>query len=214
VAAQTPSPDGRREEVLDAALALADEQGLEAVSMRAVAARLGVTPMALYRHVGTKAGLLDALVARLLAEIPLPDPGAAWDERLRAMARGLRDAAQLRPSLPALLLARPVVDPAGLRIVEAMYAALRDAGVPAPEIPRLERLVSTFALGWLASEAAGRLGPGELSPRERRARLPPAEFPVHHALARHLDAPSAWDEELDADVDDLIALIRAKAGSG
>lgn len=58
---------GRREEILDTALALADERGLEAVSMRALADRLGVTPMALYRHVDSKAALLDGLVGRLLA---------------------------------------------------------------------------------------------------------------------------------------------------
>ena len=57
---------GRREEILDAALELADERGLAAVSMRAVADRVGVTPMALYPHVGSKAALLDGMVGRLL----------------------------------------------------------------------------------------------------------------------------------------------------
>lgn len=60
---------GRREEILDAALDIADEHGVDAVSMRTVADRVGVTPMALYRHVKDKAALLDAMVGRLLTAL-------------------------------------------------------------------------------------------------------------------------------------------------
>ena len=67
----------RREEILDAALALADERGLAAVSMRAVAERTGVTPMALYPYVGSKAALLDGMVGRLLRGLLPPESAAA-----------------------------------------------------------------------------------------------------------------------------------------
>ena len=71
-------PQIDRAVVLDTALQLADESGLEAVTMHAVAQRLGVTPMALYRHVGGKQALLDGLVERLLTGYPLAPADAPW----------------------------------------------------------------------------------------------------------------------------------------
>ena len=71
-----------RAAILAASLELADEQGLAAVTMHAVADRLGVTPMALYRHVANKADLLDGMVESILLEVPLPDPADEWPDRL------------------------------------------------------------------------------------------------------------------------------------
>jgi AcrR family transcriptional regulator len=145
-----------RADVLDATLTIAEQHGLQAVSMRSVAARLGVTPMALYHHVRDKEDLLDGLVERLLAELPIPDPGLPWDERLRAMAASLRETAARHPDAFLMLLRRPATTPGARRARDATYAALADAGVPDELIPRLERLLSTFMLGFAASEAAGR----------------------------------------------------------
>ena len=145
-----------RADVLEATLAIAEERGLAAVSMRSVAARLGVTPMALYRHVRDKQDLLDGLVERLLAELPIPDAGLPWDQRLRAMAASLRATAARHPDVFLMLLHRPVMTPAARRTREAVYDALRDGGLSEELIPRVERLLSTFVIGFAASEAGGR----------------------------------------------------------
>jgi AcrR family transcriptional regulator len=145
-----------RAAVLDVTLALADEEGLAAVSMRAVAARLGVTPMALYRHVGDKSQLLDGLVEHLLLELPLPEPTLPWQARLDALAAATRATARKHPRVFPLLLQRPAATPGALRARDAVYGALRDAGVDESAIPRVERLVSTFVLGFASSEATGR----------------------------------------------------------
>jgi AcrR family transcriptional regulator len=145
-----------RAAVFDATLALADEEGLAAVSMRAVAARLGVTPMALYRHVGDKSQLLDGLVEQLLLELPLPETTVPWQERLDALAAAMRATARKHPRVFPLLLQRPATTPGALRARDAVYGALRDAGVDESTVPRVERLLSTFVLGFAASEAAGR----------------------------------------------------------
>jgi AcrR family transcriptional regulator len=145
-----------RAAVLDATLALADEEGLAAVSMRAVAARLGVTPMALYRHVGDKSQLLDGLVEQLLLELPLPASTLPWQARLDALAAAMRATARKHPRVFPLLLQRPATTPGAMRARDAVYGALRDAGADESAIPRVERLVSTFVLGFAASEAAGR----------------------------------------------------------
>src|SRR4051794_1979492 len=145
-----------RATVLTATLELADEKGLGAVSMRAVADRLGVTPMALYRHVGDKQQLLDGLVERLLQELPLPAEGLPWQERLTGMAWALRATARRHPDVFPLLLRRPAATPGALRVRDAVYTALRAAGAPEPDVPRIERMLSTFVLGFAASEAGGR----------------------------------------------------------
>ena len=145
-----------RAAVLAAALRLADERGLAAVTMHAVARSLGVTPMALYRYVADKDALLDGLVELLLTEYPRPAPEGRWDERLVALADGIRATARRHPAVFPLLLTRPAVTPAARMARDAVQAALREGGLPDPEAARAERLISTAVLGFAASEAAGR----------------------------------------------------------
>lgn len=156
--------------VLDASLALADDAGLASVTMQGVAARLGVTPMALYHHVAGKADLLDGIVERLLAELPPPAPALAWDARLVALGGALREVARRHPAAFPLLLQRPAVT-AGARSVRAqVYGVLREAGVARAQVVRVERMISTLAIGYAAGEATGRFSgtPAALA-REYRA---------------------------------------------
>jgi AcrR family transcriptional regulator len=162
-----------RDAILDATLALADERGLSAVSMRGVARRLGVTPMALYHHVRNKADLLDGLVERLLAELPLPDPSLTGERRLHALASGMRQTAARHPAAFPLLLRRPVVTDAALAVRDFVYSALRDAGLAEDLVPSVERLLSTFVIGFAASEVSGR-------------------FAAHNEPVRDADFEWAW----------------------
>jgi AcrR family transcriptional regulator len=145
-----------RAAILAASLQLADEHGLAAVTMQAVAGRLGVTPMALYRHVVNKADLLDGVVESILLEVPLPEPHDGWQDRLGGLAHGTRQAARRHPQVFPLLLQRAAVTPGASRTREAVYDALREAGLPEDEIAQLERLLATAVLGFAASEAGGR----------------------------------------------------------
>jgi AcrR family transcriptional regulator len=149
-------PQIDRAVVVDAALQLADESGLEAVTMHAVAQRLGVTPMALYRHVDGKQALLDGLVERLLTSYPLDPADAPWPARLTALAEAIRSTAKQHPAAFPLLLTRPAVTPAARSVRDYVQAALREAGLAADDAARAERLISTTVLGFAASEAAGR----------------------------------------------------------
>jgi len=211
----------RRQEILDAALALADERGLDAVSMRAVASRIGVTPMALYPHVGNKEALLDGLVDRLIGDMVTAGTGylgtglagPAWEGVLRGAAYGARSVARAHPTVVALLFARPAVTDTAVAGVDLIYQALLDAGVPPARVPRLERLFTTFVLGFAISEVSGRFatGSGTGEPRQSRGRRQPDLAPAHATLARHLAAAPDWDAEFQADLADLIVLIRAAA---
>jgi AcrR family transcriptional regulator len=202
----------KRRQILREALALADERGLDAVSMRAVAERVGVSAMALYPYVGSKEALLDGLVDVLLAELlPVHDAHAADDPwtRLEAVGHALRALAHRHPGAFALLLARPSVTPDAVRATDAVYRALLDAGVPPAQVPRVERLLSTFVLGFAASEVNGRFDAGTDNPRGRRAQFAKAEVLAHHRLARYLDKPPDWDAEFAADLADLRAVVES-----
>jgi AcrR family transcriptional regulator len=199
--------ESRKPEILDAALALADERGLDAVSMRAVAQRLGLTPMALYGYYRNKDELLDDLLGRLLSEVELPVGELNWREALERMAYGVRKMGARHPAAFPLLLARPAVSPAAIRLVETIYRALLAAGAPPAEIPRLERMLGTFVLGHVTSEVNGRFSAGTLDPAGRRAQFAPGELPGHEAVASYLDQFPDADAEFRADLDDVLALV-------
>jgi len=201
---------GRKQEIIAAALAIADEQGLAAVTMRAVARRVGVTPMALYSHIPGKEGLLDSMLGQLLSEIHLPPRDGPWEDRLTAIAIEARRMAKRHPGAAALTFSRPSVTPDAVRVVDAIYMALLDAGVPPPEVPRVERLVSTLVLGYAASEANGRFSVGTLDPRARRAQLPETELPGHALVVDWLEN-SDWEGEFETDLRDLKHLVQSLA---
>jgi AcrR family transcriptional regulator len=145
-----------RGRVLEAALVVAEREGLERLSMRLVARELSVSTMALYRHVTNKDDLLDGLVERLLGELQLPDDSLPWDERLRTLAAELRALANRHPELFVLLLQRRAVGAGATRAREAELRALRDAGLDQGAAEQLERLLSTVVMGFAFSEATGR----------------------------------------------------------
>jgi AcrR family transcriptional regulator len=203
----------RRREILDTALAIADEGGIEAVSMRAVAQRVGVTAMALYPHFRGKEALLDGLVGRVLAELTLPDPAAPWRDRLRDLAHAARRLAHRHPAVAPLLFSRPAVTPDALRVVDAIYQALLDAGVPSDQVARIERMLSTFVLGYAVSEVGGRFGTATMGTREKRGQLPGLVLQAHNELPPWLDAPWSWEAEFDSDLADLVAVISTVAGA-
>jgi AcrR family transcriptional regulator len=176
----------RRQEIIDAALAIADKGGLDAVSMRTVAEHVGVTPMALYRHFNGKLALLDAMVERLVTSLLPERATGAWDERLVGLAHTYRGVAQRHPWSAQLLFSRPTVTPDAVRVTEFIYAALREAGVPEPQVGRLERLVTTFVIGYAASEVLGRFA----------------------------GRPADFGAEFEADLADLQRLIQEVAAPG
>lgn len=95
-----------RERVIDAALDLADRDGIDALTMRRLAGELGVDPMAIYNHVDGKDALLDALAARLWSEVQIPDGPGRWDDRLRELAHSIRRMFRQHPRTAPLVFTR------------------------------------------------------------------------------------------------------------
>jgi AcrR family transcriptional regulator len=197
----------RRQEILDAALEIADDKGLDAVTMRAVAVRIGVTAMALYPHVQSKEDLLDGLLGRMLAEISVPDPGKPWQDRAREFARAARAAAHRHPAVAPLVFTRPVVTQEAAVVIDAVHQLLLDAGIAPEQVARVERMLSTFVIGYAISETGGRFAANE---HARRA-MADLDFAAIVRLGPLIDAPGAWDKEFEADLDDLLAMVESNA---
>jgi AcrR family transcriptional regulator len=206
----------RTAEILDAAIALADAEGLAALTLRAVAQRVGVTAMALYGYFPDKDSLLDAMADRVIGEVfPGPFPAlAGWRDRLQAAAELARTVAREHPSLIQYAFTKPAQTPRTLRVVEFTYQALLDAGVPHAEIPRLERFISTFVMGWALSEASGRFAAGRMSRQQRRELLGPDEMPAHDEVAAVCDTHADPNAEFLADFTGILGLIEAAASRG
>jgi AcrR family transcriptional regulator len=113
--------------VLQVAVALADETGLEGFSMRGLAQELGVVPMALYKHVANRDELLDGMVDIVFSEIELPPGGLDWRSAMRRRANSAREALKRHGWAIGMLESRKP-GPANLRNHNAVMGCLRKAG--------------------------------------------------------------------------------------
>jgi AcrR family transcriptional regulator len=138
-----------RDRIVRAALALVDAEGLEAVSIRRLAAELGVAGPSLYNHVATKDDLLDAMVDAVLGEVDLSmfADGRPWWEALESWARSYRAALAVHPNLVPALSQGMGRRPNALRVADAVFGGLVDAGWPRREATRVGALMRFFITG-------------------------------------------------------------------
>jgi AcrR family transcriptional regulator len=147
-------PRVSREQVLDAALAIADEDGLAAVTMANVGSRLDVQAMSLYRHIGNKEEMLDGLVDRVFAEIEVPRDADDWRAALRRRAVSAREALGRHPWAIGLMESRAQPGPMTLGHHDAMLAILFSAGFTGHEATRAYNLLDSFIYGFALQEAS------------------------------------------------------------
>jgi AcrR family transcriptional regulator len=120
-----------REVVLRSAVALADRAGIEAVSMRNLAQGLGVVPMALYKHVANKEGLLDGMVDVVVAEIDPPAEGAGWKDTIRQRILSARQVQLRHPWVPQMIKTRTQATPIVLDYMDSLSGTFRSGGFSA-----------------------------------------------------------------------------------
>ncbi|MGJ7536674.1 MULTISPECIES: tetracycline resistance transcriptional repressor TetR [unclassified Variovorax] len=145
-----------REVILEAALALLDEVGMDKLSTRLLAERLGVQQPALYWHFKNKRALLDAMNSEILHrahERKLPLPSETWDAFLRENAHSFRRALLARRD-GARLHAGSEPDPGDLDMVEAQLAAVVNLGVPATQAMTLLIALGRYTVGCVLEEQA------------------------------------------------------------
>lgn len=118
-----------REQILDAALAVIDRDGLEGLNMRKLGAEVGVEAMSLYNHVGGKEDVLDGVVALLWHEVESRmGPDGPWQQQARALAGAIRDTAHAHPHGYPLVLTRGVLPSEVIRLGGQLLTSLREAG--------------------------------------------------------------------------------------
>ena len=120
-----------RDRVLRAAIGLADDAGIESLSMRKLGQALGVEAMSLYNHVANKDDILNAIVDIVESEIELPSPGADWKAALRKTAISYHDVLVRHPWAASLTLSATGTRPARWRYMNAILGCLREAGFSA-----------------------------------------------------------------------------------
>ncbi|MEU6783243.1 TetR/AcrR family transcriptional regulator C-terminal domain-containing protein [Nonomuraea angiospora] len=199
-------------QIVSVALEIARTEGMEALTVRRLAADLGASRMALYRHVADKDALVD-LVMNAIAEHDLVPPGideGRWPHRLRLLAAAMRRQLAAYPGMVDVLMTRANHGPGALKLVETILAILADAGLDERQAARHYMIFIDLVLGRLHRELHG----DPVSAHRTASLLALAEQAEDHPRLRaaepHLRAVSA-EEVFEAELDMLIEAVRAAA---
>jgi AcrR family transcriptional regulator len=204
-----------RERVVAEALAVISADGAAALSMRALAARLGVVPGALYRHVRSKEQLSDLVVDGVLADVDChTGHDLAWTAQIKVLACRLRAVLEDHPGIAAMLKTRDPLGPHSLALAEALLTALQQSGLPQPQTALAFWLVYDYTVGFALSD--------HTTVNEQRVQdaatllqlhaffqsLPAGRFPVLAALGEHVWADNR-DMRFSAGLDTILAGLQA-----
>ena len=195
------------EQVAKAALELADADGLEALSMRALADRLGVGTMTLYGYFRNKDELLDAVVNSAVGDSDATALDGDWREQLRTHVLDARRSLLRHPSLVELRVRRPVLRPEALRFSETALSILRGAGLDVRESTAGFRLLFTYTFGFAALSPAGSTEDDRRAALAALAALPPDEYPslteAREEASRAMGGDEVFEYGLDRILDGL-----------
>ncbi|WP_416756705.1 TetR/AcrR family transcriptional regulator [Streptomyces sp. FW42] len=141
-----------RERVIGTAMAVADEKGAAALTMRAIAEPLGVEAMSLYHHVASREDILDGMVDAVFGEIDLPPRGTDWKSALRHRADSARAVLLRHPWAVGLMDSRSQPGPATLRHHDAVIGTLRAGGFSVPMTAHAVSLIDSYLYGFVLQE--------------------------------------------------------------
>ncbi|MFJ5231316.1 TetR/AcrR family transcriptional regulator C-terminal domain-containing protein [Kitasatospora sp. NPDC088391] len=147
-------PPVNRAKVLAAAVALADTDGLAALSMRRLGEAVGIEAMSLYNHIAHKEDLLDGMVDLVFAEVDLPEPGEPWQPAMRRRAESMRAALARHRWAVGLMESRATPGPATLRHHDAVLGCLRRGGLPLALTAHAVSLIDSYVHGFALQEKA------------------------------------------------------------
>jgi AcrR family transcriptional regulator len=150
-----------RERVLETALKLADEGGLESLTMRRLGQELGVEGMAMYYYFASKGDIVDGLVDLVFAEIELPSGDGDWKAAMRRRAISLRDVLLRHRWAIGLLESRRTAGPANLRHHDAVIASLRAGGMDIAMAGHAYSLIDAYVYGYALTKLTLPFATGE-----------------------------------------------------
>jgi AcrR family transcriptional regulator len=177
-----------RERVLDAAICLADEGGLESVSMRKLAQSLGVQAMSLYNHVANKDDLLDGMVDQVVSEIEVPDLSLDWKTAMWRRATSAHGVLLRHPWAALALMSRVNVGPAMLRYVDATLGCLREAGFSYEMADHAWNAIDSHIYGFTLQELNFPFEASEYAESAANflSYIPPEKYPYLNQLSCHI----------------------------
>ena len=200
-----------RERVLGGALKLADQGGIESLSMRKLGHELGVEAMAVYHHFANKDEVLDGIVDLVFSEIDLPAGGADWKTAMRGRALSVREALSRHRWAIGLMESRANPGPANLRHHDAVIGSLRAAGFTMERVAHAYSLLDSYIYGFALtmlnlpfedSEEVAEVARSMLEP------FPAEEYPnmvaiIEHAMQPGYDFGDEFEYGLDLILDGL-----------
>ncbi len=202
--------------MLAAAIALVDEAGLAALTMRELGQRLGVEAMSLYNHVSNKDDILDGIVDLVVSEIDLPSDTADWKEAMRRRATSAQSVFTRHPWASGLIDSRQSSGPARLRYFDWVLGTLRRAGFSLETSARAFSILDSYVYGFgrqqLNLAAGGDVAPEEMAAAFRQA-IPPDEYPyltemvVDYAITSGNDVEADFRFGIDLILDGLERLL-------
>jgi AcrR family transcriptional regulator len=194
-----------RPRIAAAALAVADEKGAAGFSMRAVAERLGVTPMALYHHVEDKAALVALLVDQVIGERALPPPTGAWRDDLFELARWMRQSTLAHPAIGRLRNDHQVWTPSIFPMTERWLSVWQQSGLDLDAAMAAAAATSTAIIGFVEQEL---IQAGTAMPDEAMlASFPNARF----AFAAQRDGATEFELVVRSLIDGVYASLHSDA---
>jgi AcrR family transcriptional regulator len=221
-AAMTIDPPARRapvtrDRILRAAIDLADQGGLDAISMRKLGQALGVEAMSLYKHVSNKDEVLDGVADLIAGEFEVPDPALPWKEAIRRSEISTHEVLLRHSWASTLIESRNTAGPARMRYLDAVIGTLRSAGFPMPIVARAFGALDSHTYGFTLQEQAWAIEPVETPEAAAAmvAMLPEGAFPNLEAMGRmamELDdgVPVDFEFGLDLLLDGLERLLPAR----
>ena len=141
-----------RDRVLRVAITLADETGIESLSMRKLGQELGVEAMSLYNHVANKDDLVDGIVEMVVGEFAMPRDDADWRVALRETAKSAHEVLLRHPWAPALIESRVTPSPVRLRFADATIGMFRRAGFSIDLAYRAQLIIDSYVYGFTLHE--------------------------------------------------------------
>lgn len=205
-----------RERVLRAAIDLADQGGIESLSIRKLAQALGLKPMSLYHYVAGKDDILTGVVELVVSEFELAGEAGEWKSALRRSAISAHRALLRHPWACSLMMSGAGISPARLRYMEALLGRLRKAGFSAETTDHAYHALDSHIIGftlWHVGYSAGLSRGPDLSASSFRELL--AGFPflnehaAQHMRTRRPEEPTDFEFGLDLILDSLGAMLPA-----
>ena len=205
-----------RDQVLQAAVALADEGGVGALSMRKLGQVLGVEAMSLYNHVAGKADLLDGMIDVVFSEIGLPPAVGGWKSAMRTRALSARAVLGRHRWAIGLMESRKTPGPATLRHHDAVLGCLRGAGFSVELTAHAYSLLDSYIYGFALQEASLPFGTPEETAqvtREIAGQMPADEYPhlAELATAHILQPGYQYGSEFEIGLDLILDALERSA---